>query len=119
MTEKLITELKKIGLHLNCKKTKILCSHMYPDTEDFENLGHVEINGESVQILHTEEFHRYLGRHICMSDNLRLEIEYKHRKQQAWASFHKHKKVLLDHKVSLKSRLHYFDVCVMPTILFA
>ena len=46
-------------------------------------------------------------------------MELSHRMHQAWHAFHKHRKVLMNHHVSLYARLKYFDACVSPTILFA
>ena len=98
MSESLIAELRKVGLRLNTDKTKIL----HTPLEDDENtkLDYIEIDDGLVQILHPEESHRYLGRFVSMSADLRGNIEFNHRKQQAWAAFHKHKHILLNQNVS-------------------
>ena len=115
MTESLIDELRKVGLTLNFKKTKILYSHL---SDDDAHYSFAEISGDFVKILKLEEYHRYLGRYISFSDT-RCKIELDHRIQQAWAMFHKHKKCILNKHVSLRNRLKYFDACVTPVLLFA
>ena len=119
MTESLILELRQIGLRLNTSKTKILYSDFSTEENTSLNFDYVEINGENVQLLHKTDSHRYLGRKICMSIEERLNIELNFRRQQAWGAFQKHKRILLNKNVSLKQRLHYFDVCVTPAMLFA
>ena len=115
MTERLINELQRIELTLNAKKTTILRSN--PDDDDC-TLNFVEIGNEFVKILNDTDSHRYLGRLLCTSASDRIKKEIRNRQRAAWASFHKHKSVLLDHHVSLELRLKYFDACVGPTILF-
>ena len=74
MTEALLEELKKAGLTMNAGKTKILHSMM----EDSEaTLNFVEINGDFVKVLHPDEHHRYLGRHLSLASDLRISIEFK------------------------------------------
>ena len=116
MMELLIDELKQVGLQLNTKKTKILHTDIADDDHDVD---FIDISGEFVSILHGGEFHRYLGRFLCLSQENRLDIEFKHRKQQGWFSFQKHRKCLLNKHISLKRRLHYFDVCITPCVLVA
>ena len=116
MTESLIDELKEVGLELNFKKTKILHTH---DANEFNDVDYIEVHGEFIKVLHDHEFHRYLGRHLCLSASDRIDAEFRHRKHQAWAAFHKHKKVILNKHVSLAKRLQYFDMCVTPSMLFS
>ena len=59
MIEKLIEELKRIGLTLNAKKTKILRCN--PDIDD-SSLNVVEIGDEFVTVMKDTDSHRYLGR---------------------------------------------------------
>ena len=87
--------------------------------EEEAEYDYVEINGDLVKVLRPDDHHRYLGRHICMSPNERLMIEFRYRKQQAWPAFHKHKRTLLESKMSLRSRLRYFDAFVVSAMLFA
>ena len=116
MTELLIGELRKVGLHLNADKTKILHSSIYDVGSDRD---YVDINGEFVHVLHEEKSHRYLGRHVSLSPEYRLRVELQNRKRHAWASFHKHKKVILNRHVSVAKRFRFFDICVTPSILYA
>ena len=53
-----------------------------------------------------------------MSPDQRGNTEFQYKKKQAWAAFHKHKKVLLNSEICLQKRLQYFECCVNPTILF-
>ena len=69
MTELLIVELQKVGLYLNAEKTKILHSSMYDRGADRDYVG---INGEFVQVVHSDEHHRYLGRLISLSPDNRV-----------------------------------------------
>ena len=105
MIELLITELENVGLHINAEKTKILHSNFEDDDADKD---YADINGEFVQILHDDNSYRYLGRHLSLSFEKRSDIEFKHRKDQAWAAFHKHKKTLLNAHISLRKRLKPF-----------
>ena len=103
MTESLTEELRKVGLRLNTNKTKIL--HTPMEQDENTRLDYVEIGDGLVQILHPDQSHRYLGKMLSMSAELRGSIEFNHRKQQAWIAFHKHKQILLNQNISLKKRL--------------
>ena len=116
MTELLIIELQKFGLNLNADKTKILRTHAEDVGADRD---YVDIDGDFVKVLHESDWHRYLGRRLCLSAENRFNFELDYRRQQAWAAFHKHRKVILNKHVSLEKRLQYFDACVTPAILFA
>lgn len=115
MIELLSRELKKVRLQLNAKKTKVLHSHM---DDEGSNFTYTIIDDAFVQILHPDDYHRYLGRHINLSPQ-RIKIEFDHRVHQAWAAFHKHRKCILNRHIALKKRLKYFDMCVTPVLLFA
>ena len=39
-----------------------------------------EIDDHFVRVLHGEEYHRYLGRYLSISESQRLSIEFRHRK---------------------------------------
>ena len=81
MAESLTKELKKFGLTLNAKKTKILrCNPTFND----ESIDFVELNGEFVKILEENDSHRYLGKNNSTSASDRNGIEIKNRKQTAW-----------------------------------
>ena len=116
MAELLIAELKFIGLRLNASKTKILHTEIEDELCDVD---FAEIDDEFVRVLHTDNVHRYLGRHLSFSMDKRIDQEIRYRQQQAWTAFYKHKKIILNKHVSLQKRLQYFDLCVSPAILFA
>ena len=80
MTEKLLEELRKIGLRLNAKKTQILRCN---PSEDDWSLNFTEISGEFVKILDDDESHRYLGKQLSISPSLRTHIEFSNRKRTA------------------------------------
>ena len=69
MTEMLIEELAKVGLHLNGSKSKVI-------TNDAPEYDWVDIAGELVDILKPTETHRYLGRHLPgeLSNRAILEV---------------------------------------------
>ena len=48
----------------------------------------------------------------------RIQLEFTNKKRMAWPRFCKHKKILINQTISLKSRFKFFDMCVTPTILF-
>ena len=116
MAEMLIEELKSIGLYLNSSKSKILTTET---TELTHDANFIEVGDDYVEILLPDQFHRYLGRYVSLSREDRLDVEFRHRKQQAWHAYNKHRKCILNPHISLRRRLHYFDVCVTPTLLFA
>ena len=55
---------------------------------------------------------------LSTSNEHRIQLEFTNRKRMAWPCFYKHKKILINQSISLKSRLKFFDACVTPTILF-
>ena len=87
--------------------------------DDRSGIDFTQIGDEFIRIIHDSESHRYLGRKLNLHAKSRIAMEFSNRKQQAWFAFNKHKKVLLNHHISLKKRLKYFDTCVTPAILFA
>ena len=72
-----------------------------------------------IEVLHAGVSHRYLGRMLNLDKEVRVQAEFDHRRNQAWATFHKHKKVLLNKHKSLRLRFKYFDCSVTPAMLFA
>lgn len=83
------------------------------------NFVRVDIGNDFVRVLHENESHKYLRRFVSLCPSDRIQVEFQNRKNHAWASFHKHKKVLLNTHVSLAKRLQIFDVCVSPSMMFA
>ena len=104
MVELLVIELEKVGLQLNADKTKNIHSCIYDPGSDRDYL---DINNEFVRVLHGSESHKYLGRLVSLSPSDRIEVELQNRRKHAWASFHKHKKVILNTHVLLAKRLQF------------
>ena len=69
MAEMLVEELADVGLHLNVKKTKILASEFQLDDSGYVDF--VQISNDFVQVLHTDKYHRYLGRRHNLSSSQR------------------------------------------------
>lgn len=111
MTELLIEDFSKIGLHLNASKTKILTTDLF----DYEFL---EIGGNMVEILHGNSTHRFLGRHLPGILENRGDVEVSHRIQAAWMKYGQFSRILSNRKISVKLRLKLFDAIVSPTLLF-
>ena len=76
MLELSITELRKVGLVLNTKKTKILHSS---DADEGAEKDFVLIDDDFVQVLHSDQFHRYLGRYLNLCPGKRVNIEIDNR----------------------------------------
>ena len=110
MTELLIEEFSKIGLHLNASKTKILTT----DVVDYEFL---EIGGNMVEILHGNSTHRFLGRYLPGILENRGDVEVTHRIQAAWMKYGQFSRIFSNRKISVKLRLKLFDAIVSPTLL--
>ena len=110
--ELLLNELMQVGLEANVKKTKILTNNIEYMAGDY-----VEILENMVEVLSAAKGHRYLGRILNLHADERVELELEHRRKQAWAAFHKFRKILLNHDLSLRQRLRLFDcVCTASAI---
>jgi predicted secreted protein len=68
-TELLITELGTMGLQLNASKTNILT------TVSGSRPMHVELAGDSVEILSSRSKHKYLGKPLVGDLRHRTEVE--------------------------------------------
>ena len=80
MIEIFIQELSHIGLTLNAAKTKILHTWM-PDPG--HDMSYVDIAGDMLVILDVDACHIYLGKHLCLRVDGRLQLEVKHRIHKA------------------------------------
>ena len=85
--------------------------------DDRHGVDIAQIDNDFVPVLHGD-FHRYLGRQLCLNRGIRIDKELSNRISLAWDAFNKHKYVLLDQSVSLEKCLKYFDTCVSPVIQF-
>ena len=116
MMETLVEELAKVGLSLNADKTKILRG---PIEDDGFDVSFVHIASDLVEVLDVQSSHKYLGKQLTLRLHERSQCEVKHRIQRAWASFHKHRKVLQNQHIPLHLKLKFFDSLVTPAALFA
>ena len=82
---------------------------------DYEFL---EIGGDMVEILHGNNTHRFLGRHLPGILENRGDTEIKHRIQAAWMKYGQFSRVFGNRNISTKLRLKLFDAIVSPTLLF-
>ena len=114
MIESLFAELRLIGLDANPVKTNILTT----DEHFTSNPSFIDIDGEFVDVISRDRSHKYLGRMINLSSDHRVNLELTFRKKCAWAAFHKHRRTLLNHDISLGLRLKLFDSVVSPAALF-
>ena len=112
MTEILQEELARVGLQLNSSKTKALTLEM-SDSPRF-----LDVYGEFVQVLGPCDFHKYLGRKLSGDVKERSKLELSHRVQIAWMRFHKHRDILLDRNINIRSRLKFFNSVISTTVLY-
>ena len=110
MTELLIEELPKVGLHSNGTKTKIL-------TSDPPEYAFLDIGGDMGEIIGNSCTHKYLGRNLPGDLAQRGRIEITYRIQVAWFKFRKHTRVFTNKQISVKLRLKLFDIVITPSIL--
>ena len=114
MVESLLSELKAIGLDPNATKTKILTTNEHYSL----NASFIDIDGEFIDVVPSNAAHKYLGRMLSLDASKRVGLEVSFRKRCAWSAFHKHRKTLLNHDISLALRLKLFDAVVTPSALF-
>ena len=114
MVESLFAELRLIGLDANPSKIKILTTDdHYKNAPSF-----IDIDGDFVDVVQSNASDKYLGRMINLSMNQRVNIELAFRKKYAWSSFHKHRRTLLNHDMSLGLRIKVFDSVRFLAALF-
>ena len=70
-----------------------------------------------MKILVEGDSHRYLTRQLCTFSLDRINIKFQNRSRAAWAAFHKHKCVVLDHNISLRLRLNMFTPSIGPALM--
>ena len=108
MTERLADESKKMGLHINIKKTKIM-----PVTRNYGPWLPQTINREEIDIV--DRF-VYLGSELMADGTCTNEI--KRRIIMAETMFGKMTKVLRRHDVSLKLKIRLLNSCVIPVLTY-
>ena len=87
-------------------------------SEDDLILNFIEIARKFIKIFDDDDSYKYFEKQISSSISPFAVIDVSNRKRSASASFHKHKSVVLDHNVSPRLRLKYFDTCIAPALLF-
>ena len=112
MMELLIEELSAVGLHLNTSKTKILTTTALTDRM------FLDVGGDMIEVVRSQETHKYLGKKLPGDLSARAMVDVKHRIHIAWMKFNQHRETLLNRHVSLKLRLKFFDSIISPAILF-
>ena len=95
MMDALAEELARVGLHLNASKARMLT------TECLEAPLYVDVADGMIEVLHEDDCHKYLGRHLPGNLRNRGAIELNHRIAAAWGKFHKHRSRLMNKDVSL------------------
>ena len=115
MLEMLIEELRRVGLDLNSKKSKILtldegvCNAASPVL--------VEIADGFIEVLRSGDQHKYLGAALPGDLRKRGGTILAHRLHCAWSKFHMFKHALTNRHVDKKLRLKLFDSVVSPFAL--
>ena len=79
----------------------------------------MDIGDAFIQVLDSDESHRYLGRLLNLDVSKRVGIELHNRINAAWGKFHQNRTWLMNSQVSIRLRLRLFDACVSPAVLFA
>ena len=109
----LCEELARVGLNLNASKTKIFTTG---------NNGapvYVDMCGDLMQVLGSGDWHRYLGKSIPGVLRKRGQADVNNRIQSVLAAFHRHRSVLTNTHVSLKSQLELLASTVTLTVKFS
>ena len=84
----------------------------------YESPRYLEVSGEFVAVLGPDDSHKYLGRKMSGDMRGRGKVELAHRVQIAWMRFHKHRDILLDRNLNIRSRLRFFQSVISTTVLY-
>ena len=103
----------KCGLLLHPEKTKILTNISW---REGRTITHVNINGDSISILHSGHGTKYLGRQLTFHDFHDAELH--NRIAAGWARFHQLRYELTNKRFPLHSRLRLFNGTVTPSVLY-
>ena len=114
MLNDLQSEAAKVGLIVHMGKTKVMYNGV--GCKGGAIPGHIDLNGERVEVLNGDEAIMYLGRALNLQDFHDTEI--RHRMSKAWAKFGMYRNESSDKPYSLKSRLQLFQSVVMPSVLY-
>ena len=113
MVEQLVLTLRKYGLELNVKKTKMMSTTVQEDDSILidTRVGFLELLGSKCS-------HKYLGRNWCGNLRRRGETALNHRLACGWMKFREHQASLCNKHISLRSRLRLFTSTVTPAVLY-
>ena len=114
MLEILTRILRRYGLELNVKKTKML-STVVTDNETVL----VDTDGGFVELVAAGRTHKYLGRSWPGNLRFRGQAAVDHRVTCAWAKFRSLQGTLLDRNISVKLRLKLFNTTVTPAAAYS
>ena len=116
MLDMLVEELRRVGLDLNAKKSKILT--LDEATFNAQSPVLVEVADGFIEVLRAGESHKYLGAALPGDLRRRGGTILAHRLQCAWSKFHMFKHALTNRHVDKKLRLRLFDSVVTPCALY-
>ena len=112
----LAEELRRMGLELNAKKSKIFCTD--PAVYASEAPVYVDAAGGMIEVVRARESHQYLGTSLPGDLRVRGKRNLAHRLKCAWAKFHLFHASLTNKHVNIKLRLRLFDAVVTPSALY-
>uniref|UniRef100_A0A0N5B5Y1 Reverse transcriptase domain-containing protein n=1 Tax=Strongyloides papillosus TaxID=174720 RepID=A0A0N5B5Y1_STREA len=113
-----------IGLEVNVKKTKYMCF----DNNLIDDESSVKLKIDGKEIEKVSQF-KYLGKIISINEKIYKNTLPKddnswnsflsERIRGGWISFHKHKRLLLDHSIALEKRINLYVQLVRPSMLYS
>ena len=118
MLRELAVAVKKVGLCIHPKKTKIIanCWGRRGAGVKYEAF---KLEGEEIHTLRPEESTMYLGRLLNIYDTAEMhDVELNNRIAAGWRKFWAQRHELTSSSFSLKSRLKLFDSTISPCVLY-
>ena len=114
MLEDLIHEAKLFGLEVHMDKTKILQNGVGRAT----SATSLDICGKQFEVLGSESSTMYLGRMLCLRNDMTHDVELKNRMAKGWAKFAVYRDELTNRQYSLKQCLRVFISVIQPSVLY-
>ena len=114
MLEDLIHEAKAFGLEVHMDKTKVLWNGVGQATAETR----LDIDGKQFEILGSDSSTMYLGRMLCLRNDITHDVELKKRMAKGWAKFAVYREELTNPHYSLKQRMQIFTSVIQPCILY-
>ena len=100
MLDKLLIELKRIGLEVNRSKTKILTNEDGYFREGLSTI--IPVGNQFFHVIGKHEWHKYLGKHLYFCCKHHADIEIQHRIAAAWAKFHQKAYIFKNKELSIR-----------------